>query len=68
MSKITLAGILTATLVVAGCSNNPPSATPPPPPGKANVEVHAPGVDVKVDQGEVKVKAPGADVEVDRKP
>jgi len=51
MSKFTLAGLLTATLAVAGCNNNP-------------VDVHAPGVDVKVNQGEVKVKAPGVDVEV----
>lgn len=64
MTKLCLTALLAATLAFAGCNNNPPA--PPPPAKKADVEVKAPGVDVKVDQGGVDVKAPGADVKVEK--
>ena len=48
----------------AGC-NEPASKTPPaPPPAKSGIEIKAPGVDVKIDNGKVDVEAPGADVKV----
>jgi hypothetical protein len=68
MSSRTLTAILAATFALTGCeSNPPPAAPPPPPPRKANVDVQAPGVDVKVGEGGVDVKAPGADVQVEKR-
>lgn len=61
MKKFGLA--LLALLTVgtwAGCEKKPP----PPAGAKTDVDVKAPGVDVKSDAGKVEVKAPGADVEV----
>lgn len=67
MKRFALTMLLTA--VLCGCSGSPaPTPTPvaTPPAGKA-VEVHAPGVDVKVDKGGVDVVAPGAEVHTEKK-
>lgn len=66
------AGVLSAMLVLAGCSNTttPPSSPPvnPSSPSKLRIKVQSPGgVDVKVGEGRVEVNAPSTDVEVDRK-
>jgi len=58
------AGMGMIAAILAGCSESRP---PAPPPAKSGVEVHAPGVDVNVGQGNVDVKAPGADVQVEGK-
>ncbi len=63
MKRLASAALLVALLT--GCSNSSPPASPPT--EKKGIEVHAPGVDVKVDKEGVDVKAPGADVEIDRK-
>src|SRR6476646_818908 len=63
MKWFALTGVLSA--ILTGCSESKPPPPPPPPPAKAGVEVHAPGVDVNVGQGNVDVKAPGANVQVD---
>jgi len=70
-NRFALSGLLSTILFHAGCSggSSPPSALPPalPPPNEKGVEVHVPGVDVKVDKGGLDVKAPGADVQVEKK-
>ena len=48
-------------------TDHPTPMTPPTSPEKPKVDVHAPNVDVKSENGETTVKTPGTDVDVNRK-
>lgn len=75
MKRFAWALIVIVVTPLAGCRENKNPSLPPPASradaekaSGIDVDVQAPGVDVKVERGKVDVKAPGADVEVRKKP
>ena len=68
MKRFAAALLLVSVLPFAGCNDQKPNpTTPPATPDKPAVDVHAPGVDVKSENGQTTVHTPGADVDVNKK-
>jgi hypothetical protein len=67
MKRLVATLLLVSCLPFVGCNDQKTTPIPPTSPDKRQVDVHAPGVDVKSDKEGTVVHTPGADVDVNRK-
>ena len=68
MKRFIYSALAVLVIPVAACNQpNPAPPKPPPAPNKPDVNVQAPGVEIKSDKQGTTVRTPAADIDVNKK-